>query len=301
MTRRTALAVDLGGTKLAVAVIDEEGTLLWRAQQPIEGNSADSCAREIARLAAQAAAATGSMPVAAGCLVPGIVREDGAAWAPNLWGREFQPLGEALRRRLPWPVLVENDRAGHLLGESWKGAARGARDAVFIAVGTGIGAGIMAGGRLLSGARGIAGSVGWMCLSEAWREEYAAAGCYEWQAAGPALARLARESGREGDAAAVTAAARAGEPWAIAIVERVAAIHGRAVANLVSLLDPEVVVLGGGAFADADLFLEPIRREMLKWAQPVSAAAVRITASELGAAAGLFGAARLALWPQEFE
>jgi glucokinase len=303
MSARAALAVDLGGTKLAAAAIDEGGSFLWRAKNPVARRSVDDTAHQIARMAAEAAQVTGLSFEAAGCLVPGIVREsDGAAWAPNLWGMEFEPLGEALRSRLSWPVFLENDRTGHLLGEVWKGAAQGATDAIFVAAGTGIGAGILAGGRLVTGARGIAGSAGWMCLAEAWRDEYRDVGCYEWQAAGPALARLASEAkGQKLDSAAVVAAAEAGEAWAIDLIERIAQAHGRAIANLVSLLDPEVVVLGGGLMSNAALFLEGIRREMLRWAQPVAARAVRLTGSELGADAGLLGAARLALWPDEIR
>ncbi len=160
--------------------------------------------------------------------------------------------------------MLDNDRAGHLLGELWLGAARGVSDAVFLAVGTGIGAGILSGGRILRGAHGIAGAAGWMCLDDSWREEYARAGCYEWLAAGPALARMAgAATGLALEAEAVVASARAGEEWACRLVDELARIHGRAVANLVSLLDPEVVVLGG-LFSDAARFLEGIEREIVR-------------------------------------
>lgn len=301
MSARTVLAVDLGGTKLAAALIDEEGALLWRARAPVARESVEAVAFQVAELAAEARRMTGRPLVAAGCIVPGIVRlADGAVWAPNLWGFEFVPFGEALRGYLGEAVFLDNDRAGHLLGEHWLGAARGASDAVFLAVGTGIGAGILSGGRILRGAHGIAGAAGWMCLDGSWREEYARAGCYEWLAAGPALARMAGEAtGLALEAEAVVASARAGEEWACRLVDELARIHGRAVANLVSLLDPEVVVLGGGLFSDAGLFLEGIEREIVRWAQPVAARALRVAASELGADAGLFGAARLALWPEQ--
>lgn len=300
MSARTALAVDLGGTKLAAAAIDEHGAILWRARAPVARKPVEAVAVQIAELAAQARQSTGRPPSAAGCIVPGIVRPaDGAVWAPNLWGFEFVPFGEALRGFLSGAVFLDNDRAGHLLGELWLGAARGASDAVFLAAGTGIGAGILSGGRLLRGAHGIAGAAGWMCLDGPWREEYGRTGCYEWLAAGPALARMAGlTTGLAMEAEAVAAAARAGEQWACRLIDELARIHGRAVANLVSLFNPEVVVLGGGLFAEADLFLKSIEREMLRWAQPVAARSVRLAASELGADAGLFGAARLALWPE---
>jgi glucokinase len=192
----------------------------------------------------------------------------------------------------PLPVVIDSDRAGCVLGECWLGAARGLRHVVFVAIGTGIGVGILSDGRVVSGAGGVAGAAGWFALDPGWKPRYAEVGCWEAEAAGPALAAASRTS----DAHAAVAAARRGDRTALDALERAARYTGMGVANLVSALDPQAVILGGGLMAGAgDLLLEPIRLEVRRWAQPIAASRCRIELSALGDAAGLLGAARLAL------
>jgi len=163
---------------------------------------------------------------------------------------------------------------------------------VFVAIGTGIGVGILSDGRVLRGAHGIAGAAGWFALDPAWTEAYGTMGCWEAEAAGPAIARRAGRS----DAGEVVEAARAGDPGARAVIARAAGYTAMGVANLVSVINPEVVVLGGGlGYGAADLLLDPVRAGVRRWAQPIAAARCRIEASQLGEDAGLLGAARLAL------
>jgi glucokinase len=176
-------------------------------------------------------------------------------------------------------------------GERWLGAARGLNDVVYLAVGTGIGAGIISGGRLVRGAADISGAVGWFALNPEWREAYRGLGCWEAEAAGPALAqRIGANSAEE-----VVARARNGDAMARTAVEQSAMYLGMGMANIVSILNPEMIVLGGGLMQAADLFLEPIRRTVAQWAQPVAARQVHIEMTQLGEDAGLLGAARLAL------
>lgn len=281
---RTVLAVDLGGTKTTTARVDEAGVVTGRLKVPAERTLEGS----VARIAAHVGDAD-----AVGVIVPGIYTPaSGSAWCPNLWGADEVPLLAALQARVSVPVVIDSDRAGCVVGESWLGAARGLRDVVFVAIGTGIGVGILSNGRVLRGAHGIAGAAGWFALDPAWTEAYGAMGCWEAEAAGPAIARRAGRS----DAGAVVEAARAGDPGALAAVGRAAGYTAMGVANLVSLLNPEVVVLGGGfGHGAADLLLQPIRAGVRRWAQPVAAARCRIEASQLGEDAGLLGAARLAL------
>jgi glucokinase len=189
-------------------------------------------------------------------------------------------------------VAIDSDRSGYVLGEAWLGAARGLRDVVFVAIGTGIGVGILIDGRVVRGAHGIAGAAGWWALNPEFADEYAQTGCWEAESAGPAIARHARTA----DAQAAVAAARAGNGVAVATLDRAAAFAGMGIANLVSLLNPEVVVLGGGVVHGAgDLLLDQIRKEAGKWAQPLAMARCRIELTQLGEDAGLLGAARLAL------
>lgn len=294
------VAVDLGGTKTAVAVVDAEGAVLGRLKAPAAKGSPEASLEQAMELAggALAAASTGWEQVGAvGVCVPGIYfAETGDAWAPNLWGWDQVPLRAALEARFPAPVAIDSDRSACVLGEHWLGVARGLTDVVFLAVGTGIGAGIIAGGRLVRGAEGIAGAVGWFALDPRWKDTYGQMGCFEAEAAGPAVARRAAAHGLQGlTPETVTARARLGDPAARALLEETAAWLGMGVANIVSLLNPQMVVLGGGVMGAGDILLEGIRRHMLEWAQPLAGEQVRVELSQLGEDAGLLGAARLAL------
>jgi glucokinase len=294
------LGIDLGGTKTALLVADETGRVLARARRA--SHEQDGRALSFEALAAWAGdtlrAAGLDWPDldGVGVVVPGIFDpRTGRAWAPNLWGPDKIPLVDALSPHLPAAVTIDSDRTGYVLGEQWLGAARGARDAVFLAVGTGIGAGILADGRVVRGTGGVAGAVGWLPIDPRFQALYGRVGCFEAEAAGPALARR----GRAATAEDVVAAARAGDPTALhAVAETVEAL-AMGIAGLIGVLNPEVVVLGGGVMQARDLFLEPIRAAVPRWAQPHAARQCRVEATALGDDAGVLGAARLA-FPDSF-
>lgn len=203
---------------------------------------------------------------------------------------------------------MAGDREACILGEAWRGAARGCRDASFLAVGTGIGAGILANGEFLRGAQDIAGSIGWMALDRPFRPAYRRCGDFEYHAEGPSLARAAaRRALRTADyrvplrggpglaAPEVFAAYRAGDPVARSVLrDAIAAYWGMVCANLVSLFNPEKVIFGGGVFGPATQFLEAIQAEAEQWAQPMAIRDVSFEASRLGDNAALFGAGYLA-------
>jgi glucokinase len=278
------MAVDLGGTKTSIALVDRSGRILGKQKLPAASNFRDS----IEQIAPRAGI------TAAGVIVPGIYdRASGGAWAPNLWGNDFHPLRENLEQRLGVPIAIGSDRTGSVLAEQWLGAARGLENVAFVAVGTGIGVGIVSNGRPVEGAHGTAGAAGWMLVGSPWKPEYARCGGWETEAAGPALARRAGMATGE----AVVAAARDGHTGALDAVRRTAEYLAMGVAALITVLDPDMVVLGGGLMQAGDLLLEPIRRLALSWTQPVAAGRVRIELTALGKDAGLLGAARLA-WLQ---
>lgn len=277
------LAVDLGGTKAAIALVDDSGRISEKQKLP----AAPAFDATLEQIAARCTAPI----VAAGVIVPGIYDPStGNAWAPNLWGRKFHPLRAALEECLAVPIAIGSDRTGSVLAEQWLGVARGLRHVLFVAVGTGIGVGIVSDGRPLEGSRGIAGAAGWMVVGGPWKPEYAARGGWETEAAGPALARRA---GRE-SAEAVVAAARAGDPKALDALRQTADYLALGIAGLISILDPEMVVLGGGLMQASDPMLERIRSQALCWTQPIAATHTRIEKTALGEDAGLLGAARLA-------
>ncbi len=255
------LAVDLGGTKIAAGVVDVKGTIRSRVEEPVE--KSDPIA-QIVRLA------EGKTIDALGVAVPGLVRRDGTVWAPNLPGWERIPLAKILRRKLGVPISVESDRNAVVLGEAWRGAARGKKDVIALIIGTGIGAGILSGGNLVRGAHELSGCAGWMVVTDETNENTTRCGSLEALAAGPAIARH-KDFGHAGQ------------------------LLGMAVANLISLFDPQIVVLTGGVTNGADKFLDILIQNARRRAQPLSALQVEIVVSTLQSDANLLGVARLAM------
>lgn len=289
------VAIDVGGTKLSTAVIDDEGQIHASRKLAVARNSFRTTVGQIVSEASEVVAdskASWDGITAVGVIVPGIVHgDDGAAYAHNLWGHSDVPLGIELRPHFPVPVRIESDRTGYVLGEQWQGVARGLTDVVFLAIGTGIGAGILSGGRLIRGTGGVAGAVGWFALNPEFRDAYSKVGCWEAEAAGPAVARMGQVSSAE----RVFQAAGQGNESARRALDHVSRYISMGVANLISVLNPQMVVLGGGLMQSGELLLDRIRGGMRQWAQPCAAAQVRIELTSLGERAGLLGAARIAL------
>jgi glucokinase len=290
----SVVAMDLGGTKLASAIVDASGSIHDHKQVAVARGSVGALVEQLAEtLRDSVAAAPPEKPVGAvGLIVPGIYfAGTGNVWLPNLWGHEQVALRTELERLFTLPLVIDSDRAGSVLGEQWLGVARGINSVVFLSIGTGIGAGIIMDGHLLRGSGDIAGAAGWFAFARGHRPIYRQLGCWEAEAAGPALARRANLRSAE----AVIAAARAGDIGARAAIDKTAQYLGMGIANIVSLLNPEMVVLGGGLMQAVDLFLPTIKQVVHKWAQPIAGDQARIEATTLRGNAGLFGAARLAL------
>lgn len=290
------MAIDLGGTKIAAGIFAPDGKILSQTAVPLARRTGPAVGRLIREQILKLLRFAGKQHLSAlaiGVSVPGIVFPDGHVWAPNIPGWENYPLREeiasALRPR-KIRVIIESDRACYILGESWQGAARGCKNAVFLAVGTGIGAGILVDGKILHGAHGAAGAIGWMALRTPFLASYKNCGCFEFHASGAGLAAL----GKKSSAQDVFQAFRAGDPRARRVIRQAIRFWGMAVANLTSLFNPEKIIFGGGVFGPALEFLPLVRTEAEKWAQPVSVKQVTLLRSALGPAAGLFGAAQCA-------
>lgn len=310
------IGIDLGGTKLASAVFTEEGDIHSRTVRALEGREGSAVGALISETARQLfdeAAVDGLEITAVGVSVPGIFYASaGNVWAPNIPGWEDYPLLDELNDAFGPEVTVQidSDRAAYILGETWRGTAQGCTDAVFIAVGTGIGAGILVEGRILRGRNDIGGAIGWMALDRPYRAEYDAMGCFEYNASGSGIAMVARERiaahpEYEGElrklpadkltAAEVFAAHQKGDPVAMGVIDNAIVHWGMAAANLISIFNPEIIVFGGGVFGDAAPLIDRIREEAIRWAQPISVHQAEFTVSALGGDAGLYGAGRLAL------
>jgi len=288
---RIALVADLGGTKIAAARVDDAGGVTQRrvVSTPPQGGVAvvDALANLLSELRAEDVCALGVD-------VPGLARAGGIVWAPNIPGWERMPLGRMLSRRFHLPVLIESDRNAFVTGEAWLGSARHCRDVVFVAIGTGIGAGIISGGRLIRGHGELSGCLGWMAIRDRLLPEYKSVGCLESHAAGPAIARAAeRVFRRPMDAREVVTRARRGDVKAREVIREAGRNLGLALANVVDVLNPEMIVVGGGVAAAGNLLLDPARATLKQWAQPLAATQVRVRRSRLGSNAGLLGIARL--------
>jgi len=304
------IGVDLGGTKLAAAAFSRAGELLYRESTPLgerRGAAVGGLIVERIREISGEHQLEG-----AGVCVPGLYRASrGTVWAPNIPEWEDYPLRAELRSALGTDVglTIDSDRAAYILGETWRGAAAGARDAIFLGVGTGIGAGVLVEGRVLRGHGDVAGAIGWLALDRPYALRYRNHGCFEDQASGPGLVRVARdlmerETRYDGalrhhadalDAGAIFVAHDQGDSIAGRVLDNAVELWGMAAANLVSVFNPEIIVFGGGVFGPAARFLDRIHAEARRWAQPIAIEQVRFVASTLGGDAGLFGAGRLAM------
>ncbi|SPF47221.1 putative Glucokinase [Candidatus Sulfotelmatobacter kueseliae] len=302
-------AADLGGTKCSAARIDRKGRVVSCRTVPVDLTSPSGPVLQIRQLAEELA--EGRNPAkafsAAAVAVPGLVRQNGTVWAPNLPGWERMPLARRLRRLLGVPVVVESDRIAAVLGECWKGAAQGRADAIVLMIGTGLGAGILSGGRVVRGAHELSGCVGWLTVTREDIPEAPGRGELESLAAGPGIVRAAQERLRNGEASSlsrlnvsqvtavdIAAAARQGDRLARDVFHHAGRYLGFGVANLVSLFNPEIIVIGGGMAEAADLYLTSLTRAMAERAQPLAATQVKIRVSTLGNKVNLLGCARLA-------
>ena len=208
-------------------------------------------------------------------------------------------------------VARVNPGAGIALAEHWCGAAKGARHVVALSATDGIHAGIIVDGRLFGGAHGQAGAAGWLALNPVEREDYRKFGCLEaevgdagivrrlvWRIKAGDRSRVLEMAG--GNLSAITAAqvfeaARTGDGVAISVVRDTAKYIGMAVANLVAIIDPDVVVLGGAIAEAGDLLLEPTRAEFLRRISPTVSQQVTVVRAALGDASAAVGAARAAM------
>lgn len=309
------LGIDLGGSKVAFALFDHEGNMRENETLTLDNRRGTEVGNMIAVTSAlmlAKAARQGDAVEAVGISVPGISRRDrGTVWAPNIPGWDDYPLLKEIRTITEdIPVTIESDRACYISGEIWKGNARGCTDAIFLAVGTGIGAGIIINGNILHGSHDIAGAIGWMALERPFRSNFTICGNFEYYASGEGITRQAEEylhchidykgelaTARERKITTrdVFSAWKKGDAAAAEIILRAVEYWGMASANLVSLFNPEKIIFGGGVFGPAVELIPAIRLEAEKWAQPISMKQVSFEPSALAGDAGVFGAGFLAM------
>jgi len=307
------VGLDVGGTKVLGVLVDSAapGTVLAeeRVPTPDGGSGLVETLLTLARFLS-------AEPLSIGVGVPGLVDHQGALRAgAHLRHLRDVPIETELRARTGVRVEVDNDANCHALAEHAAGAAVGADDAMVITLGTGIGAGLITAGRLVRGARGFAGEPGHMIVDPNGPPcPCGQRGCWERFASGTGLARLARDAAHGGrlDAAValaggdpdvvrgehVTAAARAGDAESLTVLGELAHWIALGLANLVNILDPAVIVVGGGLVDAADLLLPEVRTRLRDLALAGrQRPEVRIVPAALGERAGAIGAALLANQP----
>ncbi len=314
-----ALGVDIGGTNLRVGAVDRAGTVVVRRDRPTPagaGVDPDVAGRELVREVADTARAVAAeaglgpevtVPLGIG-FAGGISMQGEAVYGSNVSTRNFPLRADVATALGHADVLVVNDANAATWGEHRHGSGRGVRDLVMATVGTGVGGGAVVGGQLVAGCQGFGGEIGHMVVAAGgWMCTCGHRGCLEAYASGQALARHARELLDDGGRSVlrdleaveprdVTRAAEEGDALAIEAIERLGSWLGIGLASLVSLLDPEMVVLGGGVSDHIGRWLLPATARSMTGRMFAAAyrepPAVRL--ATLGDTAGMIGAADMA-------
>lgn len=317
MAKPLVVGVDLGGTKVATVVADRRAAIVSRvtkATEPERGVDAvvgtildtvreavDQAGAHLGEIGGVGVGSPGPLDPEAGVVI----------FAPNLKWQNVA-LAPIMRDALGVPVYLENDANLAGLGEARYGAGRGSKNMIYITVSTGIGGGLIFGGEIYRGSSFVAGEVGhMMIMDEGPLCGCGNYGCLEALASGPAIAKMARELIRHGEetmmidlvggnvdlvtAETVGQAAMQGDAAAIAVVGKAAEYLGIGIANLVNILNPDTVVIGGGVARLGEILLEPVRETAAQHALKPAFEAVKIVGAELGTNAGVVGAVSLVL------
>jgi glucokinase len=307
------LAADLGGTHLRYAIVDDQGQVYFRQIQPTPRTdkpdeivhaliaAARECERQLVALrgtiSAVSVAVPGTVNVSQGLVVK----------VPNVPALDGFQLAAALESELGWPVLLENDANAAAIGEMWRGAGQGYNTIICVTLGTGVGGGIILDGELWRGADGSAGEIGHIgvdpfggvpcpCGSQ---------GCLEVYASATAIVRLTREAKtrypgsvlqpeQNLTAAKVYQAGTEGDELALDVFRQMGVYLGIGLASLINLLNPQVIVIGGGVANGWELFEKHMHQQVIERAFPLPASSVKIVQGQCGDNAGLLGAAWLA-------
>ncbi len=298
------VSVDMGGTKLYAALMSFSGEVLREKEivgHGLKGEGAYDAMRGVIREMAALAKAKDKPLRGVGVGIPSYIDKSGsvALHAPSLDWRSF-PLLERLKRDFEYEAVIDNDLNLAGEGEIRFGEGRSVSDFALISAGTGLAAGIVLGGRVYSGAHGMAGEIGYNVFGKEFlRKEYPGFGPLEFMAAGSGIAQRARDyleahkeiACRDASAGGVFAACREGAPWAKEIVDNFADYLTMAIISICGVIDPASVILGGGVMKSADLFMGRVRDNMSYSYfkdTPVKISELGKNAVVLGAAARLY-------------
>jgi glucokinase len=308
--KKIVLAADLGGTNLRMAAVDRDGGILYRTRRetPRGGNApeivsvisdaAQECLQNFEKQAVTVLAAA----------VPAIIDfEKGITLQlPNIPALNGFHLADALEKELNLPCILENDANAAAVGENWLGASKDYKNSIMVTLGTGVGGGIIIDGRILRGADGTAGEIGHICVEPFGAKcGCGARGCVEQYSSATAIIRLARELESQFPESVIAKktslspleiyeAGRQGDALAAEVFRLQGFYLGIVLADLINVLNPEIVVIGGGAAAGWDLFIPEMSAQIRARAYRGPAERAKIVRADLGDDAGILGATRLA-------
>jgi glucokinase len=313
MPPRRVIGIDAGGTKLLGGVVDEQMVVHHRVHRTWRGAGRQETL-DIFTDAVEEVRAAAPDVEAIGFGIPALVEQEAGVsrWSNHL-PLDGVPFRDLMSERLGLPVLVDNDGNASMLAEARRGAAAGARHAVMIALGTGIGGGLWLNGEVYRGATGVGAEMGHSVLQLHGPDcpgDCPGIGCFEALVSGTAIGRegvrraeadpesaLGRRlaAGQEITGGIVTEMAHDGDPVACEVLSEVGERLGFGLVGLVNTFNPEVIVIGGGAARGGDLLLEPARRVIAEHALPPPREIVRVAPAHYGDEAGMMGAALMAL------
>jgi glucokinase len=312
------IGMDIGGTKLAVVISDMKGRIIRKVKRPTEAERGpdhvigklfemthqliDGTRVELDQVAGIGVSCGGPLDTKTGIVYS----------PPNLPGWDAIPLKAKIEEEFGIPAIIENDANAGALAEWMFGAGRGYSYVVYMTMGTGIGGGIVVNGRIYHGANDTAGEVGHQILiPDGPQCGCGKRGCLEALCSGPSIARRAREAVRQNPdtlilklagnriedvrSEHVVEAARQDDPLAMKLIDETAFYMGWGIANMVNILNPEVVIIGTIAVAAGDLLLEPIRRNVRRMAMERAASIVRVLPAQLGEYVGDLAAVALVI------
>lgn len=310
--KQVVLAADLGGTNLRTAAVDYAGNIIFRVKKETPQNGgAEAIAKALAETAENCRENVKDAEVTAiAAAVPGSINynEGLIAKAPNLPMLDDFPIVKALEEKLSIRAFLENDANAAAIGENWLGASKGFENSIMVTLGTGVGGGIIIKNEILRGADGTAAEIGHICVEPFGRKcGCGSFGCVEQYASATAVVRQVNELAEENSSAMdlsknknltskeIYKAATEGDKIALDVFRRQGFYLGIALAGLINTLNPEVIVIGGGASAGWDLFMPELEKQIAIRAYKDAAKRAKIVRAELDDDAGILGAARMAI------
>lgn len=296
----TALAVDIGGTKLAAGIVDADGRIVRSESAPTPRSTDPEVVWATLTDLIDRVRVAEIVGVGVGCGGP--MRWPAGSVSPlNIPGWRDFPLRDRLAEHCRVPARVHNDAIAVAVAEHWRGAGRGHRNLLGMVVSTGVGGGLVLAGRVVDGASGNAGHVGHVVVDPDGPEcACGGRGCLEAVASGPRAVAWARSEGWESersDGQSLVADARAGHPIARAALHRAGRALGVGIASAVALCDVDLVCVGGGLSQAGQVLWEPLQEAFARHARLSFAREARVVPAALGQDAGLVGAAALVLAP----